>query len=170
MSAKRTKTIAGLVLVAGVILTAGTVWAKTETVPLPTIEFTYMGVPDPETSIWTTAGQIQHIRCLSYELTGSGDDPTITTTGVCNHNRSLERLDGNFWGHDESVQVTWGELTGTFRGTHSGKTIDWVGYSTHVYHGVSGDFEGCKLMLDGIFDYATKSGVLQGMIQKPPSK
>jgi hypothetical protein len=156
-----------LALIAGTTLITGNVWAKTETFPLPTVEFTYMGTPGPETRIWTTDGQIQHIRRLPYELNGVGDDLTITITGVCNHNRSLESLDGNFWGHDQSVEVTWGELTGTFRGTHSGKTIDWVGYSTHVYHGASGDFEGCKLMLDGIFDYDTKSGILEGTLMVP---
>ncbi|MGD8501818.1 MAG: hypothetical protein PVJ86_14295 [Phycisphaerales bacterium] len=164
MTKTRTKTTAGLVLLAGVILTTGTVWGKAEKTPLPEVEFTYTGTPGPETRIWTTDGGIQHIRRLPYELTGVGDGLTITITGVCNHNRSLNTLDGNFWGHDQTVELTWGELTGTFRGTHSGKTIDWVGYSSHVYYGSGGDFEGMKLTLGGIFDYATKSGVFSGTI------
>jgi hypothetical protein len=164
MTTTRTKVVASLALFAGVILTSGAVWAEATKIPLPEVTFTYAGAPGPETRIWTTDGQIQHIRRLPYELNGAGDDLTVAISGVCNHNRSLVTLDGNFWGSDHSVDVTWGELSGTFRGTHSGKTIDWVGYSTHVYHGVSGDFEGCKLMLDGVFDYATKSGALQGTL------
>jgi len=164
MTTARSRVVAALALIASVFLASGAVWAESITIPLPEVTFTYAGTAGPETRIWTTEGQIQHIRRLPYVLNGVGDGLTITTEGVCNHNRSLVTLDGNFWGSDPSAEVTWGELSGTFCGTHSGKTRDWGGYSTHVYHGVSGDFEGCKLMLDGILDYATKTGSFQGTL------
>ncbi len=167
MTKTRIKIMTGLALVACVILVTGIVGAKATRVAVPEIPFTYGPTVWPWPGVWTTNGDIQHIRRLPYMLTGAGGDLEIVITGTCNHSRSLVTLDGNLWGDDDTVEVTWGELSGTFRGRHTGKTIDWVGYTKHVYHGISGDFVGMKLMLDGVMDYATKSGSLEGILLDP---
>lgn len=76
--------------------------------------------------------------------------------------------DGDYWGDDQTIEVTIGEFTGTFRGSHSGiRTNHTVGHSTHIYPGISGDFVGCKLRLNGTFYFAQKNGFFEGVLHNP---
>ena len=162
-----------LVLLAGVTLITitGIVWAKS-TEDAVDCEFTYGATAWPPEREWTDEEGIVHYRGIAFKLTskpGSGN-MEIEIIGTCNHNRDPVTGDGDFFGDDDLVEVSWGGLTGTFRGRHSGIAIDWVGYSTRVYQGISGDFMGWKLRLDGVSYFKSgppKEGFFEGFIHNP---
>ncbi len=167
----RSMPVLALALLAGVTLITitGIVWAKSTEYPVY-CEFTYGGTYIAKD--WTDDEGIRHIQGITYGLTskpGSGN-MEIEIIGTSNHNRDPVTGDGDFFGDDELVEVSWGGLTGTFRGRHSGIAIDWVGYSTRVYQGISGDFVGWKLRLDGVSYFNSgppKEGFFEGFIHNP---
>ena len=75
----------------------------------------------------------------------SGD---LDGTGISVVNVNTDLATGN---GDESgaavVNVTWGELSGTLEGRLTGTYTGGISTGTAVYHGVSGDFEGMKMMM-----------------------
>lgn len=155
-------------VLAGVVLITGIVWAEATEYSVD-CTFAYSG-----TSIgkdWTDDEGVRHLRDITYWLksdAGSGNIE-IDLDGVCNHNIDLNTGEGDFWGNDHEVVVTWGDLTGTFRGSHSGIRTDYtVGQSSHVYQGIDGDFVGWKLKLNGTWDMSSnKAGVLEGILHSP---
>jgi len=155
-----------LALFAGVVLMTGIVWAKS-TKDTVGCEFAYAGTAIAKQ--WISDDVILHLRGITYGLSSvdNSGNMDIDIAGVCNHNRNLNTGDGNFWGVDETVTVTWEGLTGTFRGHHRGIARNWIGYSIHTYQGVGGDFEGMKLKLYGTWDFNAKTGTFVGLIKNP---
>ena len=158
-----------LVLLAGITLITGIAWAKAVEYSV-NCTFTYGGTHIERQ--WIDEDGVLHLRGITYNLNSTGGNITITIDqgGVCNHNYNLVTGDGDFWGHDHAVQVTWEGLTGTFCGSHSGiRTNHYDGTSTHIYQGIDGDFVGWKLKLNGTWnmhpDY--KEGALEGVLQNP---
>ena len=88
----------------------------------------------------------------AYEFL-SGD---LAGTGGSMVNVNIDPLTGN---GDESgasmFNVTWGELSGTLEGRLSATYTAGFSTGTAVYHGVSGDFKGIKLMMSYILDTTT---------------
>lgn len=114
---------------------------------------------------------VRLLRGIEYELNsvpGSGN-LEMQLDGVCNHNIILDTGAGDFWGED-TIEVTWQGLTGTFQGSHRGtREKFYTGYSTHVYHGIDGNFVDWTLKLNGTWnmDPEVKAGTLKGIIEKP---
>lgn len=154
-----------VVLLVSVLLGVGSVWAAA-TKDLVQGEFEFVSeVPE---STWIDDEGILHVRGLPYVLTSTAGDLEITITGTTNYNQDLDTGgDGDFFGDDHTVEVTWGGLTGTFRGRHSGTTINQVGYGSHVYQGISGDFVGMKLKLYSVFYFDENRGEYEGVILNP---
>ena len=168
MSKTRIKTITCLALLVCVTMITSLVWA-TSTEEAVNCEFNYAGTHIAKQ--WIDDDNVLHLRDITYWLTskaGSGN-MEMHINGVCNHNYDLNTGDGNFWGSDHAVLVTWEGLTGTFRGSHDGTRVNHTeGYSSHVYQGIGGDFVGWKLRLDGTWDMSSaKAGVLEGTLQNP---
>jgi hypothetical protein len=166
---KKSIPILVLVLLAGVVLMTGIVWAESTEFSV-NCEFKYEGTYIAKQ--WIDDEGVLHLRGISYDLTskpGSGN-MEIDIDGVCNHNYNLNTGDGDFWGHDHEVVVTWNGLTGTFQGSHSGiRTNHYDSYSTHVFQGIDGDFVGWKLRLNGTWNMhpSVKEGALEGILQNP---
>ena len=163
-----------LALLAGTTLITGIAWAKSIEYP---VHCTYKYGGTYIEKQWIDEDGVLHLRGIIYNLNsypGSGNiDITIDQGGVCNHNYNLVTGDGDFWGHDHAVQVTWEGLTGTFSGSHSGiRTNHYDSYSTHIYQGIDGDFVGWKLKLNGTWNMnpAVKEGVFEGILQNPHSE
>jgi len=169
MRTKRTKTVAGLALVASVLLIAGIVWAQTTEYSV-NCTFTYGGTSCAK--MWTDDEGVEHLRGIVYLLNSDPNSGNIKVdiAGVCNHNREMVVTgEGDFWGHDVA-QVTWGDLTGTFQGIHGGtRTNFYDASSIHVYECVDGDLVGWKLRLKGTWDMHAdvKAGSLEGILQNP---
>jgi len=154
-----------LALFAGVVLMTGIVWAKSTEYSVNG-EFTYGGTHTAKQ--WIDEEGVLHLRGITYGLSSTSGDIEIDIAGVCNHNYDLNTGDGDFWGGDHVVLVTWEGLTGTFRGSHSGIRVNHTeGYSSHVYQGIGGDFDGWKLRLNGTWDFNAKAGVFEGVIHNP---
>ncbi|UCG56119.1 MAG: hypothetical protein JSU70_14750 [Phycisphaerales bacterium] len=165
MTTRRTKTTAGLVLLAGVLLLTGIVWAKATK---DTVEGTFGYAPTswPPPRLWTDEEGVTHMRDISYWAWSTGG-LDITMYGTCNHNRDMATGDGDFWGDDHTVEVSWGDLTGTFRGRYGGITVNHAGSSNHSYQGISGDFVGWKLRFDATWDFVGKTGAFEGVLHNP---
>jgi hypothetical protein len=162
-------TILTLALFAGVVLMTGIVWAKS-TQDSVNCEFTYGATVWPPPRIWTDDEGVTHYRDIPYTLTSELDSGNIeiAMTGICNHNRDMVVTgDGDFWGDDHAVEVTWGDLTGTFRGHYGGITVNHAGSSNHSYQGISGDFVGWKLRFDATWDFIAKTGAFTGTLHNP---
>ena len=154
-----------LALLAGVVLMTGIVWAKSTQEPVQGT-FGYAGDLS-QAKIWTDAEGVTHLRDIPYTLTSTSGNIEIAMTGICNHNRDMVTGDGDFWGKDHEVVVTWNDLTGTFRGSYGGITVSHAGSSNHSYQGISGAFEGWKLRLNGTWDFNAKTGAFTGTIHNP---
>jgi len=147
----------------------GIVWAKSTEYSV-NCTFTYGGTSTAKQ--WIDDEGVLHLRGITYGLIsdfGSGNIE-IDIAGVCNHNYDLNTGDGNFWGKDHEVVVTWDGLTGIFRGHHAGiRTNHYDSSSIHVYQGIDGDFVGWKLRLNGIWDMDpdVKAGVFEGILHNP---
>jgi len=161
---QRIKTLAGLVLLAGVVLITGVVWAKATKDDVD-CEFDYGGTYTAKQ--WIDDDNVLHLRGITYGLTSTSGNIEIDIGGVCNHNYDLNTGDGDFWGDDHKVEVTWGDLTGTFRGRYGGITVEHAGISNHSYQGISGDFVGWKLRFDATWDFIGKTGAFTGILYNP---
>ena len=166
MSKKRVPVLA-LALLAGVALMTGIAWAESTEYSV-NCEFTYGGTHTAKQ--WIDEEGVLHLRGITYGLTsdsGSGNIE-IDIAGVCNHNYDLNTGDGDFWGNDHEVVVTWNGLTGTFQGSHSGIRVNHTeGSSSHVFQGIDGDFVGWKLRLNGSWNFGSKTGACTGILQDP---
>jgi hypothetical protein len=151
MKNTRTKILAGVVLLAAVLLITGIVWAKATHTPISgtqTVQST--GTP---VRFWVDDEGIVHYRGLYGVMTFSGD---VVGTGSFVVNANLDPATGN---GDESgtaaADLTWGELSGTIEGRFTGTYTAGISYGTGVYHGTSGDFVGMKMMWSYILDGTT---------------
>ena len=165
---KKSIPILALALLAGVVLMTGIAWAKSTEYEV-NCEFTYGGTHIAKQ--WIDEEGVLHLRGITYVLNSkpASGNMEIDIAGVCNHNYDLNTGDGNFWGGDHVVLVTWEGLTGTFRGSHDGIRVNHTeGHSSHVYQGIGGDFMGWKLRLNGTWDMSSaKSGVFEGILHNP---
>jgi hypothetical protein len=147
MNKTRTKILAGVVLLAAVLLITGIAYAKATKTPVTgTTEVVPRGSAERE---WIDDDGILHIRGESADYVFSGD---LVGTGLGVVNINIDPLTGN---GDESgystSELTWGELSGTFEGSFSVTYTGGVGVGHGVYHG-TGDFAGMKLMEDFTVD------------------
>ena len=163
---KKSIPILTLVMLGGVALVTGIAWAESTEYSV-NCEFTYGGTHIAKQ--WVDEDGVLHLRGITYGLSSTGGNIEIDIAGVCNHNYDLNTGDGNFWGGDHVVLVTWEGLTGTFRGSHSGIRVNHTeGSSGHVYQGIGGDFVGWKLRLNGTWDMSSaKSGIFEGILHNP---
>jgi len=145
MKNTRTKILAGVVLLAAVLLITGIVWAKATQTPIAGTE-TITVTGDP-VRFWVDDEGITHYRGLPGEIDFTSGDLDGTGSFVVNVN--LDPVTGN---GDESgaatINVTWGELSGTFEGRLTAIFTAGISSGTVVYHGISGDFQGMKMMMN----------------------
>ncbi len=166
MKKARTKILAGMALLVGVVLTAGIVWAKATKTPVEgsaSLEVLDLG------KLWVDEEGVLHIRgmLLSIETHGA-----LSGTGTVVGNLNIDLATGN---GDQSFYVTetmtwetpWGEtLTGTFEGRTSGTYASWLEEGRAVYHG-SGDFAGMKFIHTFWGWYQSGSVDYEGIILDP---
>ena len=139
MKRARTKIVAGVVLLAGLIAVAGIVVARSATT---TVEG-YFIVGQGSEGKWWDSGPITHCRG-SISVNGKwydNNDVLIgTSSGLVNVNWDMVRNgDGEEWG-TLIVDLTPGGL-GTFEGRFHGKITDWYVEGHAVMHG-TGDSAG----------------------------
>ena len=149
MKTTRTKILAGVVLLAVVLLITGIVWAKATKTAVTGITLVTPSEQEPLRE-WIDDDGIWHVRgeVADYEFLG---DLVGTGVGVVNLNLDLSTGNGDESGYSTS-ELTWGELSGTFEGHFSVTYTGWVGVGHGVYHG-TGDFAGMKLMEDFTIDF-----------------
>ena len=151
MKKTRTKILAGVVLLAAVLLITGIVWAKATQTPISGTE-TITVTGDP-VRFWEDEG-ITHYRGLPGVIDFTSGDLDGEGSFVVNVN--LDPVTGN---GDESgaatIDVTWGTLSGTFEGRLTAIFTAGISNGTVVYHGISGDFQGMKMMMSYSLDTTT---------------
>ena len=143
MKKKRTKILAGVVLLAAVLLITGIAWAKATKTPVTGITEVF-----PRGSAvreWVDDDGIWHVRGEVVDYVFSGD-LVGEGVGVVNINLDISTGNGDESGYSTS-ELTWEGLSGTFEGSFSVTYTEWVGVGHGVYHG-TGDFAGMKLMED----------------------
>ena len=152
MKETRTKILAGVVLLAAVLLITGIAWAKATKTPISGTQ-TVQSTGAPE-RLWVDDEGILHYRGLPGVMTFPSGDVIGTGSYVVNVN--LDPATGN---GDESgtatADLTWGELSGTIEGRFTGTYTAGISYGTGVYHGIGGDFVGMKMMWSYILDGTT---------------
>jgi hypothetical protein len=143
MKKTRTKILAGVVLLAAVLLITGIAYAKATKTPVTgTADVHPTGIVERE---WIDDDGIWHMRGASSKLVFSGD---LVGEGSSVINLNLDMLTGNGDESGHSIsQLTWNGLSGTFEGSFSVTYTGGVGVGHGVYHG-TGDFAGMKLMED----------------------
>ena len=152
MKKTRTKMLTGMLLLTIVMLITGIAWAKATKTPISGTQ-TVQSTGTPE-RLWVDDEGILHYRGLPGMMTFPSGDVTGAGSFVVNVN--LDPATGN---GDESgmatADLTWGELSGTLEGRYTGKYTAGVSHGKGVYHGISGDFLGKKIMLSYILDTTT---------------
>jgi hypothetical protein len=152
MKKTRTKILAGVVLLAAVLLITGIVWAEATHTPIAGTET--ITVTGPPVRLWEDDEGIAHYRGLPGVIDFPSGDLDGTGSFVVNVN--LDPVTGN---GDESgaatINVTWGELSGTFEGRLTATFTAGISSGTVVYHGISGDFQGMKMMMSYSLDTTT---------------
>ena len=144
MAKTRIKAMAGLAMLAGVVLITTIVWAKATESPVEgDVTITGLGSAVME---WTDEDGIEHVRGLpfSHDVTG---DTIGSGTGVINWNFDPATGDGDEFGTLMSTK-TWpaGGLSGTFQGRFS-NTITGLSLLGHTTVHGGGGFEGMKMIL-----------------------
>lgn len=135
MKRPRTKILTGIALLAAVILVAGIVGAKaTRTAVEGDVVITSYS-PGRE---WWSNG-ILHMRDVGMTFAMTGDVQG-TGGGTVNNNFDPQTGNGQGWG-TEFLDVTWGDLSGTFEGSWTQKVTNFQIVGESVLHG-SGDFAG----------------------------
>ena len=152
MKKTRTKILAGVVLLAAVLLITGIVWAEaTKTSIAGTMTVTVSGDP---VRYWVDDQGITHYRGLPADYDFISGDLTGDGSSVVNVN--IDPLGNGDESGAATIDVTWGELSGTFEGRLTATYTYGISIGTAVYHGVSGgDFEGMKMMLSYLMDTTT---------------
>jgi hypothetical protein len=165
MKKKRTKILAGVVLLAGVMLITAIVWAKATKTPIAGRIQVIPGGPEDAERYWVDDEGIVHYRGLPASLFTL--DGPLEGTGTAVVNVNYDPVTGN---GDESgtitFELTWGELSGTFEGRFSATYTNWVSNSSAVYHG-TGDFEGMKMMADATMSLLDFVSAYEGIILDP---
>ncbi len=144
MKKTRTNILAGVVLLTIVLLITGIAWGKATKTPISgTLTVQMAG---PPMRYWVDEQGIAHYRGLPsvYDFI-SGD---LDGTGSSVVNVDVDLATGN--GHESGAatyNVTWGELSGDFEGRLTGTYTAGICTGTAVYHGISGDFVGMKMMM-----------------------
>ena len=131
-----------IVLVVCVLLVAGIVWARaTKTEVSGTMSHTGGGGGPPD---WVDDEGIAHWRdvVVTFEVQG---DLAGTLTVIGNSNIHLLTGNGDEFG-SFVLDVSYGDLQGTFEGRMSATVEGMVSTASLVGHG-NGDFEGMKLKL-----------------------
>ena len=152
MKKTRTKILAGVALLAAVLLITGIVWAEATKTPIAgTMTVTVAGLPE---QYWEDDEGIAHYRGLPsvYDFTSGALDGTGNS--VVNVNFDLLTFNGDESGA-ATIDVTWGELSGTLEGRLTATYAYGISTGTAVYHGISGDFEGMKVMMNYTTDFTT---------------
>jgi len=151
MKTTRTKILAGVVLLAAVLIITGIAWAKATKTAVTGITLVTPREEHEPLREWIDDDGIWHVRGEVADYVHVGDLEG-TGVGVVNLNLEVDPFTGN---GDESgystSEMTWGELSGTFEGRFSVTYTGWVGVGHGVYHG-TGDFAGMKLMEDFTVD------------------
>ena len=153
MKKTRTKILAGVVLLAAVLLITGIVWAeatKTSIAGTMTVQ-----ISGPPARFWIDDDVITHYRGLPAAyvfLTGD----LLDGTGSSVVNVDIDPLGNGDESGAATINATWGELSGTLEGRLTATYTYGISTGTAVYHGTSGgDFEGMKMMLSYRMDTTT---------------
>jgi hypothetical protein len=163
MKKTRTKILAGMALLVGVMILAGIVWAKAVKTPVSGM-YTNLSVAGPPKDVWIDDEGIQHFRRLPVSLNVEGDlEGTSTVVVNLNINWATGNGDESGWSRFEG---TWNGLTGTFEGRFSQTITDFIGVGHGVSHG-TGDFEGMKLMTSFTGNVLTNYREWEGIILDP---
>jgi hypothetical protein len=145
MKKTRTNILAGVVLLAAVLLITGIVWGKATKTPIAgAMTVTVSG---PPSRFWRDHQGVAHYRGLPAVLDFTSGDLVGTGSTVVNVNFDPATGNGDESGAAMLVNVTWGGLIGTLEGRQNGTYTSGVCTGTAVYHGVSGDFEGMKMTM-----------------------
>ena len=139
----RTKILAGVVLLAVVLLITGIVWAKATKTPISGTQT--VQVSGPPVRDWVDDEGIAHYRGLPGVMTFPTGDVSGTGSYVVNVNLDLVTFNGDESG-TATLNLTWGDLSGTVEGHFTGIYTAGISNGTGVYHGISGDFLGMKMM------------------------
>jgi hypothetical protein len=149
MKKTRNRTLAGVVLLAAVLLATGIVWAKATKTPIAgTQSLAVSGAP---VRYWVDDEGIAHYRGLPSVFVFTSGDLDGIGESVVNVDVDLLTYDGHVSGPG-TVDARWGELEGTFEGRLTGTYAAGICDGMAVYHGTSGDFVGMKMMMS--FSYA----------------
>ena len=152
MKKTRTQILAGVVLLATVLLITGIAWAKATKTPISGTQT--LAVSGDPVRFWVDDEGIIHYRGLPGVMTFPSGDVTGRGSYVVNVN--LDTVTGN---GDESgtatLDLTWGDLSGIVEGRFSGIYTAGTSNGTGVYHGTGGDFVGMKMMWSYIIDGTT---------------
>ncbi len=135
--------LTGMLLLTIVMLITGIAWAKATKTPISgtqTVQST--GTP---ARLWVDDEGILHYRGLPGVMTFPSGDVTGTGSYVVNVNLDLATGNGDESGA-ATLNLTWGELSGTIEGRFTGIYTAGISNGTGVYHGISGDFVGMKMM------------------------
>ncbi len=152
MKKVKTKILAGLVLLTATLLITGIVWANATKIPITgTMTVQISGPPE---RYWEDDEGWGHYRSVPSVYVFTSGDLEGTGSSVVNVNYDLLTIDGDESG-SAVINVTWGELSGTLEGRLSGTYTAGISTGTAVYHGVSGDLEGMKIMMSYIADFTT---------------
>ena len=152
MKKTRTKILDGVVLLAAVLLVTGIVWAEATKTPIAGAQ-TVQVVGPPERD-WVDDEGIEHYRGFPSVFVFVSGDLDGTGSSVVNVNYDPATGNGDESGA-ATIDVTWGELSGTFEGHLTGTYAAGFSTGTVVYHGISGDFEGMKMMMSYRMDTTT---------------
>jgi hypothetical protein len=152
MKTTKIKILVGVFLLAAVLLITGIAWAKATKSPIMgTLTVQISGPPE---KYWEDDEGWGHYRSVPSVYVFTSGDLEGTGSSIVNVNFDLLTMDGDESG-SAVINVTWGELSGTLEGRLSGTYTAGVSTGTAVYHGVSGDFEGMKLMMSYTTDFTT---------------
>ena len=162
MKKTRTKILAGVVLLIAVLLITGIAWAKATKTSIAG----HMQVI-PGASVdrhWIDDEGIEHYRGLTASLLLL--DGPLVGTGSAVVNINVDPFGNGDESGAVTLDVTWGDLNGTFEGRLSATYIGGISYSSTVYHG-TGDFEGMKMKVNATMSFADFVAAYEGIILDP---
>lgn len=152
MKNTRTITLVGAVLLTSVLFITGIVQAEaTKSAITGTLTVQISGPPE---KYWEDDEGWGHYRSVPSVYNFTSGDLEGTGSSIVNVNFDLLTVDGDESG-SAVINVTWGGLSGAPEGHLSGTYTAGISTGTAVYHGVSGDFEGMKILMNYIADFTT---------------
>ncbi len=165
MTSKRSLAVLCIVALIGLLLTAGYAWAEATETPVAGERSVIPRAELPKRD-WVDDELVWHVRGARADLVLSGD---MVGTGLAIVNFNLDLMTGD---GDESgwvtLELTWGDLSGTFEGRFSTTYTNGAGTGHGVYHG-TGDFAGMKFMEDFsvVLDEPPYVATYEGIILDP---